>query len=92
MSDRPENDGTFYLDNPPCPRCGLRIRVGEPVEGYVAASSKNDWDLKLRHATSTFTDCDGCIVALGSAVGALEERLAEHVHQDWGDGGGTIFP
>lgn len=73
-----EQASLWRTDQPPCPRCGLTLHVDDPCVGYHPDA---DGPIRLRHGTSTFTpDADGCVIALGRAVGALNDRLAELEH------------
>jgi ribosomal protein S27AE len=63
-------DGVWLLDHPACPRCGLTLHRDDPMVGYHPEGGRCG-SMKLRHAHSTVTDRDGCIVGLGRAVRAI---------------------
>jgi hypothetical protein len=65
----------WRTNDPPCPRCGLTLHVDDPAVGYHPEGWQRG-PMKLKHDSSTATDRDGCVVGLGRAVLALNDRLA----------------
>jgi hypothetical protein len=67
----------WLTEHPACPRCGLTLHSDDPAVGYYPESlGDRAGPMRLRHAHSTVTDRDGCIVALGRAMSMLNDRIA----------------
>jgi hypothetical protein len=79
--------------SPPCPRCGLKLKEDDLLEGYHPNGEFGP--CLLKHAWAPMSNSsDGCIQALGRRLARVERLLASHSHgragNVWAGGGETV--